>query len=569
MPQGRLLHVKIMAISGLHLSFIGIGIYKILRRISGSYAAGGIAGIGFLVLYVMMIGFTVSALRALVMYLFRVGADMAGRHYDSPTALAGALVIVLIWRPLSAYDGGFWMSFLAVAAVIIVLPLFAGLRFQSFWAGVSINLVLFPVLIYYFYEFPLYSAVLNLFVIPMMSVILFLGIAGSLLTGMFAAFGSAISPGTWMLKLCKVILWLYERSCEFILELPGARIVTGKPDIWQIAVYYGCLAVVLVWQYRIRTERMKRSREKTDGDEKCWRLHRYAPLLCGCIFMFGVFSLLQRFEDMNGIQITVLDVGQGDGIFMRGPDGGTYLIDGGSSDVKNVGQYRIEPYLLSQGVDRLDYVFVSHGDSDHISGIEELLRRQKIGVKIGTLVLPGKAVWDEAIRGLALCAVSQGVRVAVVEQGQTVQEDALEILCLQPSKECQIEAGNAASMVLAVRYKEFDMLLTGDVEGKGEEELTENVKKFCAGKRFEVLKVAHHGSRNSSSAELLDAVKPACAVVSAGIDNRYGHPHEETVDRIMDCGSKIYCTQDCGAVEICVIYGDVVVNRYVSDELSN
>lgn len=564
----------IIAISGLHLSFIGIGTYRLLRRISGSYVAGGIAGICFLLLYVMMIGVTVSALRALVMYLFRVGADMAGRHYDSPTALTSALVVVLIWRPLSIYDGGFWMSFLAVLAVVVVLPLFAGLRFQSFWASVSINLVLFPVLIYYFYEFPLYSTVLNLFVIPMMSVLLFLGIVGSLLTGMFAAFGSVIPLGTWILKLCRAILWLYERSCEIILEIPGARIVTGQPDIWQIAVYYGCLAVVLVWQYRIRlyriqTEKAKRCRERTEDDEKGRRLRRYAPLLCSFIFILGMFSLLQRFGDMNRIQITVLDVGQGDGIFMRGPDGVTYLIDGGSSDVKNVGQYRIEPYLLSQGVDRLDYVFVSHGDSDHISGIEELLKRRQIGVEVGTLVLPEKSVWDETIQDLAMRAASQGVRVAVAEQGRTVREGDLEILCLQPSRECQIEAGNAASMVLAVRYKEFDMLLTGDVEGEGEEELTENVKRFCSGRSFEVLKVAHHGSGNSSSAEFLDAVKPACAVISAGIDNRYGHPHEEALERIADCGSKIYCTQDCGAVEIHVIDGDVVVSGYVSDDCGN
>lgn len=95
-----------MAISGLHLSFIGIGIYKILRRITGSYPVGGAFGILFLMLYILMIGFTVSAMRALTMFLFCVGADMAGRHYDAPTALSFAAVAVLVWRPLSIYDGG-------------------------------------------------------------------------------------------------------------------------------------------------------------------------------------------------------------------------------------------------------------------------------------------------------------------------------------------------------------------------------------------------------------------------------------------------------------------------------
>ena len=112
----------IIAISGLHLSFIGIGMYKLLRRITGSYPIGGIFGILFLMLYILMIGFTVSAVRALVMFLFRVGADMAGRHYDAPTALSAAAVVVLVWRPLSLYDGGFWLSFGAVLAILAVVP---------------------------------------------------------------------------------------------------------------------------------------------------------------------------------------------------------------------------------------------------------------------------------------------------------------------------------------------------------------------------------------------------------------------------------------------------------------
>ena len=111
-----------MAISGLHLSFIGIGMYKMIRRITGSYPVGGVFGILFLMLYIFMIGFTVSAVRALVMFLFRVGADMAGRHYDAPTALSVAAVAVLVWRPLNLYDGGFWLSFGAVFAILAVVP---------------------------------------------------------------------------------------------------------------------------------------------------------------------------------------------------------------------------------------------------------------------------------------------------------------------------------------------------------------------------------------------------------------------------------------------------------------
>lgn len=104
------------------LSVIGIGIYQLLRKLTGSYTIGGIGGIFFFFLYVLMIGVTVSVIRAGIMYLFRVGAEIAGRHYDSVTALSVAVAVVLIWRPLSIYDGAFWLSFFAVFAVVVIMP---------------------------------------------------------------------------------------------------------------------------------------------------------------------------------------------------------------------------------------------------------------------------------------------------------------------------------------------------------------------------------------------------------------------------------------------------------------
>jgi competence protein ComEC len=172
-----------------------------------------------------------------------------------------------------------------------------------------------------------------------------------------------------------------------------------------------------------------------------------------------------------------LDVGQGDGIFMKGPEGGTYLVDGGSSDVKKVGQYRLEPFLKSQGVGVLDYVLISHGDGDHRNGVEELIERQDIGVKIRTLVLPVQEAWDEALAGLAKKAKDYGIRVVVIEPGQNIREGEMAITCIQPGnlgiksekaglrKENtvpetgsiipvteKLESGNEASMVLAVQY---------------------------------------------------------------------------------------------------------------------
>lgn len=635
----------ILAISGLHLSFIGIGMYKILRRITGSYPVGGAFGILFLALYILMVGFTVSAVRALVMFLFRVGADMAGRHYDAPTALSAAAVAVLVWRPLSLYDGGFWLSFGAVLAVLTVVQeeisvytlhnngQQVGTRTQQsslkqnkkdgpwpvylrrFWeyvgqvilqgltASIGINLVILPILLYYFFEFPMYSFVLNLFVIPLMSVLLFLGMAGSLLALWLP------SVSSFLFWVCGKILCFYQMSCKVALHLPGARLVAGRPEMWQIAVYYAFLFLGLILLRYIASmkEQDKQGEERGQdyqgygkdrrfiqsnrvdksisfNNRMSGRAGRSAWKGWPVVFLWtvGVIILTTHFGESGKLTIAVLDVGQGDGIFMKGPEGGTYLVDGGSSDVKKVGQYRLEPFLKSQGVGVLDYVLISHGDGDHRNGVEELIERQDIGVKIRTLVLPVQEAWDEALAGLAKKAKDYGIRVVVIEPGQNIREGEMAITCIQPGnlgiksenaglrKENtvpetgsiipvteKLESGNEASMVLAVQYGKFDMLLTGDVEGEGEKQLTQQLEESYPDCTWEVLKVAHHGSKNSSTEEVLQQIQPAYAFISAGQENRYAHPHQETIERLADVGCKIYSTQENGAIIVEVEDGEL------------
>ena len=615
----------ILAISGLHLSFIGIGMYKILRRITGSYPVGGAFGILFLMLYILMIGCTVSAVRALTMFLFRVGADMTGRHYDAPTALSVAAVMVLLWRPLSLYDGGFWLSFGAVLAILAVVPVvqegictrtlhsngqkikmktkvsvqealsvyasrstdvsYSGLVgvtgnrrgetqssprqnredcflstylmevwehvrqviLQGLTASVGINLVILPILLYYFFEFPLYSFILNFFVIPLMSVLLFLGMTGSLFT-MWLAPVSAL-----LFWICSKILWIYKMSCEITLVLPGARLVIGRPDMWQIAVYYGILLLgVILLRYMIlsvKTQEEQKEkgnqRKQREGQSRSFngnvasighiefsrdsKNRKKKQIAVFSLWALGIMILITRFGEIGKLTTVVLDVGQGDGIFMRGPEGGTYLVDGGSSDVNKVGQYRLEPFLKSQGVGMLDYVLISHGDNDHMNGVGELIERQNIGVKIGTLVLPVKEVWDEALEELARKARNRGIRVVMIEPGLSIREGEMMLTCIQPgnmeikSEDAEsrqtnavpgtgstgLKPGNEASMVLAVQYGEFDMLLTGDVEGEGEMQLIKQLEESYLDCTWEVLKVAHHGSKNSSAKEFLRQVQPS------------------------------------------------------------
>lgn len=251
------------------------------------------------------------------------------------------------------------------------------------------------------------------------------------------------------------------------------------------------------------------------------------------------------------LQITMLDVGQGDGIYMKTPQGRHFLIDGGSSDILNVGTYRIEPYLESQGVAELDYVFVSHGDSDHTSGIEEMLINQEFGIRINTIVLPNEDVIDEELYALAELASENKTKVVVMEAGDIIIEEIssdkqMKLTCIAPTDAFEGEIGNASSMVLDLQYGEFDMLFTGDLEKEGEEIVTESGNL----RDYDVLKVGHHGSKYATSKAFLEQVKPEIALISAGKDNSYGHPAVETLERLENVGCKVYSTQQCGAITI-------------------
>lgn len=528
----------ILAISGLHISFIGLSVYYLLRRLGGTYRTAGIGAVLFLGGYVLLIGLSVSVIRACIMLLLRIGADVAGRVYDMATALFLAAAVTVLWQPLAPADAGFLMSYGAIFGIIVVLPAMESLFpckskiLKGFYASASIDLMLFPVLLYFYFEFPVYSLLLNMVVLPLMSWVLGLGMAG----GVCALFWSPLADVLW--KGCGFLLEIFEMLGRCTGRLPGARIVFGQPDVWQIVLYYALL-LTAVW-------RAGKSEKRKNGSKRWLRISVCAASgILFLVFRAGHGRLEGRLGKAD-LTVTMLDVGQGDGIFLRGPEGRTYLIDGGSSDVKQVGKYRIEPFLKSQGVEKLDYIFLSHGDSDHYSGAEEMIARMDMGVRIENLVLPANYQNEEALCRLARTAKAHGIHVAVITGGTVLKEGDLRIACIQPSVQEGHLTGNAGSMVLDVSFGNFDMLCTGDVEEDGEEALLSHLN----GRTCDVLKAAHHGSKNASGEPFLECVQPKIALISAGEGNRYGHPHEETLERLKKHRVKIYNTQTCGAVTL-------------------
>ena len=553
----------LLAISGLHMSFIGMGIYGILRKAGLSFIPAGIMGSVVLGLYTLMIGAGVSSLRALVMFLMRIGADMTGRDYDLPTSLSLAAAAVCAWQPLYLADAGFLLSFGAILGICLFSPVFSemftgekqknsrngdvslreklrravlGLA-ESLSSSMAVSLMLLGPTLYFYFEIPPYSVFLNILVIPVMPLAMGAGLAGLLLCPVSEPAGAAV------LQVCRGVLWFYDRACTAAGNLPGSRIVTGQPALSWLFIYYSMLFLLAAGFFRLMEVRRR------EGER--FRRRKLIRGTGAVLLLFGgIMTAACRagHAGKNEVRVTVLDVGQGDGIHVRGPSGINYFIDGGSSDVSSVGIYRIEPYLLSRAVDCLDYVFVTHGDLDHYSGIMELMEDQELGVRIRTLVLPPEEYRDERLRELGRTAAVNGIRVAEIAAGQSLEEKngRFSIACLAPETGAGIQPGNAASLVLELRFGAFGMLLTGDVEAEGEEAL---LKSGRLG-QCQILKAAHHGSKNSGSEAFLEKVRPAVAIISAGVGNRYGHPHRETLERLSEAGCSVCSTQESGAVTV-------------------
>lgn len=524
--KGGILHA--FCVSGLHVGMIGMFIFTTLRKCGFGYKSAGIVGISMVICYGVMTGFGVSAIRAVIMFTVGMISKMLGRTYDILSSVSLAAIIVLIDNPLYIINTGFQLSFGAIIGIGAVAPVLTQIIktesaiIQAFLSSLSVTIVTFPIILYSYYEFPIYSIILNLIIIPIMGYVLISGILGCLCAEI------SIGLGSFMLGMGSYILKLYETLCELTAKLPYSSIIIGKPTIIQILIYYLLLIAMLL---------LINKREKK----------RY-----GFIFFFMI--LIISFHHNKEFSVTFLDVGQGDGIVIQSAKGTTFMIDGGSTDVKSVGKYRILPYLKSMAIKKLDYCILTHPDEDHKSGLVEVINS---GYEIKNLIMPKIKMEDEAYSELVQLAQEAGIRVIYFGKGDKLKEGELELECLHPYTEYVTDSRNDYSTVLSLTFGELDMLLTGDVEDKGEKEITNMIEK-----NYDVLKVAHHGSKNSTSKEFLDKINAEYAIISCGENNRYGHPHKELIERLNDKGMEVMITKDMGAITIMVNEGEMEYGGY-------
>ncbi|MBE6029324.1 MAG: DNA internalization-related competence protein ComEC/Rec2 [Clostridiales bacterium] len=544
----------ILAVSGLHIGIIYGFILKLWRWRRGK--AFLLFNTTFFLLYATAAGFSPSVTRAVVMVLLHIAASIRNKHYDLANAAFLVFFIVMVRNPFMIFNVGFQMSFLAVLTLTMVLPYLNRFYSGLFAASAAVQIGLGPFMLFHFNYIPLLAVIVNVPVVALAGLIVPLSLVCL-----------ALSP----FRLLAPAAGLLESLCGGLRKLNETTQIDGfttfqlqSPPLWLLAVYYLGLLLFATEEGRLCLIRaVRRGRY----------ILRMLILITLLSAGFAAFAS-DGFEDCN---ITFVDVGQGDCVCIR-TERGYYLFDGGGSADYNVGKSVLREYLLKNGISHIDGAFVTHLHTDHYKGICELSQLgmvDRIYVYEANKLKEEQVVEDTGLPREAVCYLKAGDIVSL--EGDLRNNDFVNVEILHPKHKTDAEYRqmmeqetdeNLMSLVFKVTFAgrngRTGVLITGDMGEEGEKEMLRDYQTALK-LQSHILKVGHHGSKTSTSEGFLSAVRPAIAVIQVGVNNMYGHPAPETLERLADSGAFVFRNDLMGAVGFAIKKGEVKEVRKMID----
>jgi len=546
----------ILAISGLHIGiiafvsyWIGLQLFSLSERFMLAFNIKKLAAVSSIIpvlFYGAIAGYPVSTQRAVIMVLVFIIAILIDREKGFYNTLAAAAFAILILSPLAIYDISFQLSFASVLAIIYLVP-----KLQLFWkdnnedalvstpsrslqftlrcfknyflnplaVSVAASIGTAPFVAYHFHRVSLIGILANLIIIPLMG---FMAVPIALISSVISFFNTPLAE--ICLKLSDIFIKVSVWIVEFFAKLPYSSLFTTTPTILESVLFY--LLLICVVEY------------KRD------RIFRYAlPLVMltlGSNYLFWHYRLNYN----PNLKVTFISVGQGDSALVEFPYGKRMLIDGGGfySDDFDVGERIIAPFLWKNKIENVDYIALSHPQADHMKGLRFIAERFNVKEFLWNGDIGEDISYKELIRTIYENNIS---RSAVDESTPPLDINGVKVEFLNPRHDKRV-GWNNDSVVLKLTYKNVGFLFTGDIEDIAETRL---IKKGDAIKAA-VLKVPHHGSRTSSTAEFLKEVNPMVAVISLGYLNPFGFPHPEILRRYRDLNIPLLRTDTQGAITI-------------------
>lgn len=540
----------ILAVSGLHVGFVSIIFYFLFYRLffflflksNRRYLLLGYSGrVASAVTIIPVIGYTImsggspSSFRAAVMITIYLLFIALGREGDILSSICLTAMIILVRNPAQLFDVGFQLSFMALLSIVYGYPLVAGGKLLNpiresnigvkIWVailkGFTISLLAIagtaPIVVYYFNIVSLVAPITNIAAVPLTAFIV--------PATLFASAISLISykAASFLILIPQNLSLLLRHIVDISIGGPFSYMRLAPPSIGVIIIYY----IFLFALFQIRRGRTYKI---------------VAASSFGLLSAILILNPIIRERGERGLlSASFLDVGEGASIFIRSPSGKNILIDGGKSFGDfNIGRLVVAPYLWGKGVNRIDYLIATHPDRDHIGGLTYIAEE----FEIGTYLDNGLESRDKTMRLLRKIVAAKGIAYHIAKKGDSLQVDDETTISFLNPPELLDSDDNDSSIVSKIGYKDFSILSTGDIGTDAEGEID------LISAKATIMDVPHHGSGRSSGAKLIAAVSPEVAVISAGIDNHYGHPKGEVVERYKGFGARVYVTAIDGGIEV-------------------
>ena len=549
----------ILAVSGMHISYIILGVNLLLKKAVGKRNTRVVVII-ILILYMFITGFSPSIVRSGIMGILVTFSGLIYRKNDIWNSIAISLLIILIHNPYLIMNIGLQFSYLGTIGIIVfhnnILKFLKSIKIRNRKIKYKINrkviiligkikeilavtlsaqVIILPIMFYHFNIFNPYFFISNILVSLMIGPIIIIGFICIIIS----FFSIQIS------KFISIIVTFGIEGLKFISNisnLPFAKIYVPTPSVAAIVIYY-ILIIISNYLYSIFNSRnltitQLRIRNLVALIKYKFNQNRkyYIKIICIGIIMILVINFIPK-----GLKINFVDVGQGDCTFIETPNRKTILIDGGGSLSKefDVGKSTLLPYILDKGYTKIDYIFISHFDQDHVGGILTIMEELKVGQVIISKQVEDSVNYQEFLKivrekNINVNKVKIGERITI--EGNLYFDNIL----------------NNNSIVMRLNYFDFSMLFTGDIEEIAEKKIIEKYKGKEKILKSDIIKIAHHGSKTSSIVNFLKLVKPKVALIAVGKNNKFGHPNEEVLEMLNSLPCEIYRTDLNGEIVIMV-----------------
>lgn len=513
-----------LAVSGAHVSYIILVLTYVLQNSIIGKKNGKIVCIFFLLVFMAITNFTPSVTRACIMAVLTLFSGIVYRKSDVYTNISVAALITLIFNPYSLLDLGFQLSYGGTIGIIIFIKRIQEKKSNSKvvnyikqMALVSIyaNIIIIPIMMYHFNTVSLTFIISNIMASPILGIIVTNGF-------LFIITSITVKPLTRLIAIfIKPILSILIKISQICSKLPFSNILVVTPYMFNVISYY---AIIL---YCIKSKK----------NNKC------KIIICLLIVLILINFIIYIFPQK--LRIFFIDVGQGDSTLIITPDKKTVLVDGGGSDSFDVGEKVLLPYLLDRRILKVDYVLISHFDTDHCGGILTIMEK----VKVKNIIISEQAEHSENYERFKKLMIHKKIRLIEVKKGDKIKIGRYsEFKILFPTSRLLSENPlNNNSIVAQFNYNNFKMLFTGDIEKLAEQQILKTEKAEI---RADILKVAHHGSKTSSIPEFIKAVRPKIALIGVGKNNTFGHPNQQTIKNLENIKCRIYRTDLQGEIII-------------------